>query len=148
MKKQRDTKWIWLALTAGFTCFIFGNSALPGTVSSGNSGFALDILQNVLSFLGLPGEWLTEHVIRKSAHFAEYAALGLLLSKTWKMWFPESAWRKWPVLFLGLLTPVLDETLQLFVEGRSGQVSDVVLDFSGVLAGCFLAWAAGKIKNL
>ena len=44
----------------------------------------------------------------------------------------------WP-LFFGLLTAVIDETIQLYVPGRSSSVKDVLLDFSGVLTGLFIA---------
>ena len=37
--------------------------------------------------------------------------------------------------------PFLDETIQLFTEGRSGQISDVWLDMSGAAVG--MAIAAG-----
>ena len=37
--------------------------------------------------------------------------------------------------WLGMAIPFTDETIQLFVEGRSGQIGDVWLDMSGVLAG-------------
>ena len=37
-----------------------------------------------------------------------------------------------------LLVASVDETIQLFVSGRSGQVSDVVLDFVGALCGITL----------
>ena len=40
----------------------------------------------------------------------------------------------WPVLG-GLLTALTDETIQLFVPGRSGQVTDIWIDFSGVMTG-------------
>ena len=35
----------------------------------------------------------------------------------------------------GLLTALTDETIQLFVPGRSSQVTDVWIDFSGVMTG-------------
>lgn len=38
----------------------------------------------------------------------------------------------------GFLIPFVDETLQLFTEGRSGQISDVWLDSCGVWAGTML----------
>ena len=45
-----------------------------------------------------------------------------------------------------------DESLQLLVEGRSGQLTDVLLDFSGVLAGmgvCLLIlWIQEKSGRL
>ncbi len=44
----------------------------------------------------------------------------------------------WP-MFICLLTAVLDETLQLYVPGRSSSTKDVLIDFSGSLAGLFVA---------
>ncbi len=46
----------------------------------------------------------------------------------------------WPMLG-GLLTALTDETIQLFVPGRSGQVTDVWIDFSGVLTGLLSRWS-------
>lgn len=44
-------------------------------------------------------------------------------------------------LWLAMLIPFVDETIQLFTEGRSGQISDVWLDMSGVLFGtCLVDW--------
>ena len=36
---------------------------------------------------------------------------------------------------MSVLFPLLDETVQLFTEGRSAQVDDVWLDIAGVCAG-------------
>ena len=44
----------------------------------------------------------------------------------------------------GFLIPFVDETLQLFTEGRSGQISDVWLDCAGVLFGTVLFLAVGR----
>ncbi len=38
-------------------------------------------------------------------------------------------------MLAGLSTAVIDETIQLFVEGRAGMIKDVLLDFSGVVTG-------------
>ena len=35
---------------------------------------------------------------------------------------------------------MIDETIQLYVPGRTSSVKDVLLDFSGVLAGLFVAF--------
>lgn len=42
----------------------------------------------------------------------------------------------------GLLTAVIDETIQLNVPGRAGMITDVWLDFSGVLTGAVLMLVA------
>lgn len=36
------------------------------------------------------------------------------------------------------MVPFVDETIQLFVAGRSGQISDVWLDMSGAAAGMMI----------
>ena len=41
-------------------------------------------------------------------------------------------------LFVCLATAVCDEAIQLNIDGRSGQVSDIFLDFSGCLFGLIL----------
>ena len=53
--------------------------------------------------------------------------------------------RKKIVAFLFcVLVASTDETIQLFVSGRSGQVSDVALDCVGVLIGMFSIWLAKR----
>ena len=39
------------------------------------------------------------------------------------------------MLFVGLFTAVIDEFIQLFFEGRSAEITDVLIDFSGVVTG-------------
>ncbi len=50
-------------------------------------------------------------------------------------------------MLAGLGVAIVDECIQLGVPGRSGQVSDVVIDFCGVVAGCALALLASFIAH-
>lgn len=121
-------KWLPAALTVLWVCFIWGNSLQPAEVSGAASG-------SVTTFFTQWFPWLTDHIIRKTAHFTEYAVLGALLS-TVLFSLPGGARRHVPlVLLLGLAVPLADETIQLFVPGRSGMLTDVLLDCSGVLFG-------------
>ncbi len=136
------------ALTILLVIFIFSNSLASGSQSSGHSGRLTALLNTVLSSLGLPG--LTEHVVRKLAHFGEFALLGL--SATWCLrTYTEKYLRhlSLPLLF-GLLTAGIDETLQLFSSGRSSSVVDVWIDFGGVCAGMgfavLLIWLCTRKK--
>ena len=89
--------------------------------------------------------WLTEHLVRKAAHFTEYAGLGFLLAmNTGAGIAPVFCLLKGNVTAV-LFMPFVDETIQLFVEGRSGQISDVWLDMAGALTGTLLYLAAGQI---
>ena len=64
-----------------------------------------------------------EHLVRKAAHFTEYAVLGILYLLAARSRGAIRDRMTLP-LFWGLLTPVADESLQLLVEGRSGQLTD------------------------
>lgn len=69
------------------------------------------------------------HVVRKLAHFCEYLLEGFLLMLCLRVYTRHFFKHvSWPVLG-GLLTALTDETIQLFVPGRSGQVTDIWIDF-------------------
>lgn len=117
--------------------FIFVNSLFPASQSSTISGGVVDQVNSMLHQIGISGE-ITDHMVRKSAHFIEFTLLGVLLFLTIRSYSPRPGRHIFIGLFLGLLIPVTDEFIQLFVDGRGSQVSDIVLDFSGVLTGCIL----------
>lgn len=134
MARRDILKHILLSITVLFICFIFINSMFPADVSAEHSGNVLSSVTSILLKLKLNIN-ITEYFIRKSAHFIEYSMLGFLLLLTEIEYTDNIISNIFKPLFVGLLVPVIDETIQLFVEGRSGQVSDILLDFSGVLFG-------------
>ncbi|MCM1059051.1 MAG: VanZ family protein [Eubacterium sp.] len=129
---KKSTRKIILALcAAGCLGFIWINSVMPGKVSGELSGYAEKILKMIF------GEYLTisEAVIRKLAHCAEFAVFGMILS----LLMYDKLAEKLPLVgFCGLGTAVFDETIQLFSSGRSSQIKDVWIDFSGFAAGTLL----------
>lgn len=127
-------------MLAVYIGFLFSNSLTPALQSSQDSGRVLMLVHQVLSRIGIEALWLTEHVLRKCAHFAEYTGLGVLLSQNIRLFAGPFSMKVMVQLLAGMLIPFVDETLQLFTEGRSGQLSDVWLDMSGVLAGTLLFW--------
>lgn len=87
-----------------------------------------------------------DYPVRKTAHAAEYAVLGVLVAGT----FYDVRKRKWLCMavpwIIGTVYAASDEIHQLFVPGRSGQFTDVMLDSAGVLAGVLLSsFVAGKV---
>ena len=76
---------------------------------------------------------LIQPIIRKVAHFVEFAILGVLLFLWARCW----AFRRAGLLAIGLgaLYAGGDELHQFWVQGRGGQWSDVLLDSSGVVFG-------------
>jgi VanZ family protein len=78
---------------------------------------------------------IIDHIVRKSAHFTEYAFLSASIAFHFTVWKKSISYRTWlPVLIAGLYAAT-DEFHQTFVAGRSGQVSDVLLDTAGAAAG-------------
>ena len=125
-----------------YILFIFSNSLKPADLSSADSGTVLALVQNMFASVGLDGTVITEHFIRKLAHFSEYTLLGILLTVCLKSYGFERERRITVQVMSGFAVPFVDETIQLVVEGRSGQISDVWLDCSGVLFGTALCIAA------
>src|SRR5699024_6504703 len=71
-------------------------------------------------------------LVRKGAHIGEYAVLGALLA--WAL--PGHSLRRATItLAIGIAYAITDEVHQLFVPGRAGQVSDVLIDTVGVVVG-------------
>ena len=136
---RAHVRWPWVVAFCLMVCFIWGNSLEPASTSGALSGSVLSILQDGLGGVGLPYEWLTEHIVRKCAHFSEYMALGLIGMQAFT---PHRGVRSAVAIALtaALLVaiPSCDETIQLFVDGRSGQVSDVLLDCCGAATGVVL----------
>ena len=138
MKKSQTSmrfRVIIFILTAGMIAFAFIHSSMPADLSSEESESVMGVLQYILNFLGFSAE-LTDHIVRKAAHFAEYTAIGMLLVSCAYSFSRTKPYRYYSqILFAGLATAVIDETIQLNVAGRSGQITDVLLDFSGVITG-------------
>ena len=128
----------FFVMTAAMLVFAFVHSAMPAAVSAEESGGVLDFLLRLLPRLGISIE-LTDHIVRKLAHFTEFTLIGMLVT-TCAYSFDRLRPYRYSVyvLFTGLAAAVTDETIQLFSEGRSGQVTDVLIDFSGVAIGMIM----------
>ena len=109
---------------------IFMFSHMPAEASDEKSRLVV----NILEALGLNTQGsladLANHIVRKSAHFLEYALLYLLALNLMRYYF---TFNKALLLSLALvfLYACTDEFHQLFVPGRAGRFSDVLIDTSG-----------------
>ena len=109
--------------------FIFHNSLEISSISSARSHEVMQKINAILAHLNIGP--LSEHVVRKLAHFSEFTLEGVLPRR-----FVRHV--SWPILG-GMATALLDETIQLYVPGRTSSVRDVWIDFGGVIAGLFVA---------
>lgn len=125
---------------------IWGNSLVPGTGSGSLSMAVVDAVRSALGALHLPSGWVTNFLVRKTAHFTEYAVLGVLVTNALD---PERAVYHGHLAFICIalvLVPSIDETIQLFVAGRSGQVTDALLDCCGAATGVLLTYAVSRLR--
>ncbi len=139
MKKQRFVFCLYLIVNLLWLAFIFGHSMQSLETTQQSSLDVGSVLNALLEALSIPLE-LTDHMVRKTAHFVEFFLLGTLYFG----WVPllKRPLRPSvvPILFGGLLSAVCDEYIQFFA-GRGSQVTDVVLDFSAVVTAVLL-WTA------
>lgn len=145
-----DTVKIHIIITLALMVFIFVHSAMPGDVSGSESRFFAEILASItgISFQ------IAHFIVRKAAHFTEFAVLGACLSVNFNDYKSQNALIKadkapakqvtWthPLIaawITGTLYACTDEFHQLFVEGRSGEFRDICIDSAGVILGIAIA---------
>ena len=122
------------AMIIGILCFIWGNSLLPGKDSGELSGFIGTLLQKLLPFLDLQSEQ-GMYLLRKAAHFSEFAALGFSFAWLYGMLSRKRIWSLALSLVSGATAAAIDETIQLFSPDRGPSIKDVGIDTCGVIAG-------------
>ena len=113
---------------------IWGNSLLSGAESGQVSGGVVEL---VMELLRIPAEFsdIVHLLIRKLAHFTEFACLSALIS--WNLGMVKEK-RVHQILLAVLLTmaaALVDETIQLFTPDRGPSLVDVWIDTLGAMLG-------------
>ena len=143
MEQQKTSPWL-IAFRVIFTfaliaciAFIFRNSLETGAQSSVRSQELMALLNKLLGKVHLGP--LSEHTIRKLAHFAEFTMEGFLLMLCLRVYTAHFVRHmSWPLLG-GMTTALMDETIQRFIPNRTSSVTDVWIDMAGVVCGMFVA---------
>ena len=120
-------------------CLIWGHSLQPASISDRESGAILQFL--IKHFPSIFNNESGMFIVRKSAHFLEYLVLGILLCNEFITHVHGALKRFVTPAVAGLFVAFIDETIQLFVAGRSGEVRDMWIDFSGVILGTLITLA-------
>ncbi|MGI6514711.1 MAG: VanZ family protein [Syntrophomonadaceae bacterium] len=143
MKKTSTKIAAWIPVIL-WMMLIFFLSAQSAAESSGLSSKVTELMLGLINKVvpafssGLVDYAYLNHVVRKLAHFLLYLVLGLLSARALrKNGITGGKQLVLAVIFCALYA-VTDELHQMFVPGRSGQISDVVLDTMGGLAGVIL----------
>lgn len=143
MKKQQ---LLWL-LPATITIFAFVNSALPGEQSTNLSFGFLKYFQSFLEAVNIEIPTDTLHLlIRKAAHFTEYAALGF--SMILADYYQKRTLFNYKIIIpLLIIIPVIDEFIQYFTLNRSCQFGDMLIDWSGIIFGIFVFYLFYRLSE-
>lgn len=137
MKRTNKRLILCIGLLIAILGFIWGNSAMPAEESGALSGWVGQLLSKLLPFLSLESE-NGMHILRKLAHFSEFAALGLTLFWLFGMLMKRPLPRFMLPLCCGVAAACIDETIQIFSPGRYSSIVDVGIDSCGVLTGIIL----------
>ncbi|WP_311439425.1 VanZ family protein [Fannyhessea vaginae] len=158
------TSILWIS-TLLWIASMWHHSATPGVVSSAQSDAVVQDLWNIFTFMGVQNIHTMVLIVRKSAHILEYMVFGILLTCLFikvcsalaylSCCLEHSDVLRTQILQLGLVfilgacvVPACDETIQLFVPGRSGQLTDCFIDLVGVAFGvCIVAAIYKHYKN-
>jgi VanZ family protein len=93
---------------------------------------------------------LVHFLVRKSAHFIEYAILSALWFRALRV-HVANLWRvRWALLGVGisLMVAIADEVHQSFVPSRTASARDVLLDSCGALFAQLLIWYSLRRRQL
>ncbi len=137
MLRTRKRTGVCVVLIVLNLAFIWGNSLLPGSISGAISTWVGDVIRYLFD---LPVNE-TEgggHLLRKLAHFSEFACLGFLLCWLAGMLGEVGFHLASMPLFGGLAAACVDETIQLFIAGRGSSLKDVWIDTAGAAAGILI----------
>ncbi len=139
LTSERKTDWtperktgIMKLLIVFTLCMIWGHSLVPAALSTNESMYFAARLNRLFGLLGFPLRFANDFYLRKMAHASEYALLGAEMTML-SIWCGNlRGFRdRLRVLLYGLGAAFLDETIQLFVPGRSGEIRDVWIDIGG-----------------
>lgn len=146
--------WVPVILMAGT---IFGFSKQNGEESSGISGKVASVIIDAAHDLGIVEvdddnrAKLIDQLqtpIRKCAHMTEYAILAILIFTALNVdgLFTGYCWgTAW--LFATIFA-ISDEIHQLFVPGRSGKVTDVLIDSIGCIVGLIILSLVRRLNKI
>lgn len=135
-----------LLLTVLWLCFIFGNSLQNGVESDNQSHRVQEMLNQTFESIGLENP-ISEGLLRKMAHFGEFAVLALLYIGdllafglvSFSQSLRASALAVFSAVPVCFLMASIDEFIQRFSAGRAPQFTDMLIDTAGALfaALCF-----------
>lgn len=124
----------------------------PSDESSGTSGNVIRAILRIIPGYSQMEEIeqeklveLLQPIARKLAHFSIYTLGGILLALNINEYALNNKKKFLFSCLAGFIYSVTDETHQIFIPGRAGMITDVVIDTIGVVLGVALVWVVIEI---
>lgn len=129
-RSERIRRILQIALLVFTLAWIWGHSCVPTAESTAESERVVTTLQQNFHDTAVE-KHITEHLVRKMAHFLEFAFLGAQV-----MFFFRHQKKTFSLVAvaMGSFVASVDETIQFFTS-RGPRISDVGIDTAGVVTG-------------
>ena len=151
MTKEFLKKILYLALVLIWMLTVFMFSNQNGEKSQGTSRKISTIVAQVFTHNQEINEDEKEaivekvdHVIRKMAHYSIYAIGGILLYNYIRTLNSITKKAILISILVGIIYAITDELHQYFMNGRSAQITDVIIDSLGIFTGVILMYKIQK----
>ena len=158
MKKSQALKWIILIIALAINVFIIVNAFLNGETSAKESNTIAHGIADVVN--DIKPETITDQNFPKFAfnirkvfgHFGLFALSGGFSSWAFYLFVKDTRIKYFLyqgiiILVFGLAIAILSELAQLITEGRSGNWTDVGIDFAGYFIGVLLVFLILLLKK-
>ena len=150
--------WIFFSISLAINLFIIINAFIPGDESAQTSFWVADLLASLIN--SIRANTITDtnlveftYLVRKLiGHFSLFLVDGIFVSLTAYCYSLLKAkcpwwWNVISTLEVGLSIAVLSEFIQLFIPGRVGSVTDVLIDMCGYLIAMLIILIIFLIKH-
>lgn len=144
MSKKGKLRIAW-GLLIFWMGLIFVMSNQPADISNAQSNLILELIKGVGIPIKEQSIQMITTLIRKGAHFSEYTILGLLGYNVIR-YYISTRKARFLALMLVFIYACSDEFHQIFIPGRAGRFTDVVIDTCGG-AFSFIIVGIINIKN-
>ena len=136
LKRYTLVQWTVIVLAIAIDVFIIVNACLPAGPSTQESNWIVEPAKTVINTINESNIDQFSSFIRKFVgHFSLFLVSGVLTTLSIKFIYYDLSknFVKFAIIscISGLFLAVLTEFIQLFVPGRSGELLDVLIDFSG-----------------
>lgn len=131
LKRSKVRKIVSVTMLVICILFIWGNSFQDASASGYRSGKVTEFVNDVLP----KNQSVTEQFLRKAAHFTEYLIEGICVVFVMCAFGIFVKRNIGNGLLIGVLTALIDESIQIKSPGRASSVIDIWIDWGGFVVG-------------